>query len=65
MHVAAPILVLAEGTTVAGLITATAGLCGATATVPTALKRMHRYYIVTGPGIQTIACILYKLMYQQ
>ena len=56
MHVAAPILVLAEGATVAGLIAATAGLCSTTATVPTALEGVHVYGIMIGTGAQLLMC---------
>ena len=38
MHVIAPVLVLAEGTTVTSLIAATARLCGTSPTIPAALE---------------------------
>ena len=38
VHVVAPVLVLAEGTTVTSLVTPTTGFCGTTATIPAALK---------------------------
>ena len=37
MHVVPPVLVLAEGTTVAGLVAPAARLCGLTTTVPATL----------------------------
>ena len=38
VHVVAPVLVLAEGATVASLVTATARLCGSSTTVPAVLR---------------------------
>ena len=42
MHVVGPVLVLAEGTTVACLVTTTARLSGSPATVPTVLHMIFR-----------------------